>query len=539
LTDLDSLSLVGATVAITANFHSGQDILGFVNQNGITGSYNAVAGILTLNGASSVLNYEAALQSVTYFNSSDAPSADVRTISYTVDDGSLVNHASSPGNATITVVPVNDAPVLGGVPVGVSFANGPAMILAPGLTVSDVDGGTLTSATVHVGAGAFAGHGDVLSISAGGLAGTSISASYNAATETLTLTGTDTLAHYQQALESVAFQTTNFGIDHAQTIEWQLNDGAASHNLSALQTTAISLPRPPINDFNGDGFGDFLWQNVNGTPAVWLMNGTAVHQFGPPLPNPGPSWHAKDAADFDGDGMADILWQNDNGTPAVWLMNGTVPSAFGPPLPNAGPTWHVKAAADFDGDGKADILWQNDAGAPAVWLMNGTGLTAAGPALSNLGGASWHVIDAADFNGDGKADILWQNDNGTPAVWLMNGTTPGAVGPALANPGPTWHAKAAADFNGDGKADILWQNDAGAPMVWLMNGTAVDTMGPALAGPGPGWHFADVADFNGDGKADIVWQNDNGAPMVWLMDSTHVATTGPALAEPGSDWHIV
>jgi len=37
--------------------------------------------------------------------------------------------------------------------------------------------------------------------------------------------------------------------------------------------------------------------------------------------NPGPAWHATSAHDFDGDGNADILWQNDNGTPAVWLVN--------------------------------------------------------------------------------------------------------------------------------------------------------------------------------------------------------------------------
>jgi hypothetical protein len=31
---------------------------------------------------------------------------------------------------------------------------------------------------------------------------------------------------------------------------------------------------------------------------------------------PGPAWHANKAADFDGDGKGDILWQNADGTPA-------------------------------------------------------------------------------------------------------------------------------------------------------------------------------------------------------------------------------
>ena len=59
---------------ITGNFVSGQDVLGFTNQNGIAGSYNAANGVLMLAGQASLAQYQAALQSVTYFNSSDNPS---------------------------------------------------------------------------------------------------------------------------------------------------------------------------------------------------------------------------------------------------------------------------------------------------------------------------------------------------------------------------------------------------------------------------------------------------------------------------------
>src|SRR5213075_2124861 len=86
-TDADSANLTGATVSITANFATGQDVLGFTTQNGITGSYNSATGVLTLSGSSSVANYQTALRSVTYFNSSDNPSGATRTISYQVDDG--------------------------------------------------------------------------------------------------------------------------------------------------------------------------------------------------------------------------------------------------------------------------------------------------------------------------------------------------------------------------------------------------------------------------------------------------------------------
>jgi len=70
------------------------------------------------------------------------------------------------------------------------------------------------------------------------------------------------------------------------------------------------------------------------------MNGTNLAQVAN-LPNPGAAWHAKSAADYDGDGRADILWQNDNGTAAVWLMNGLSIASYGPALPNPGADWHV------------------------------------------------------------------------------------------------------------------------------------------------------------------------------------------------------
>jgi hypothetical protein len=298
----------------------------------------------------------------------------------------------------------------------------------------------------------------------------------------------------------------------------------------------VGLPTP--NDFNGDGRSDILWQNDNGTPAVWLMSGTVVQSRGPILTNPGAAWHAKTAGDFNGDSRADIFWQNDDGTPAVWLMDGVNVVTHGPALGNPGPSWHAKEAADFNGDGKADILWQNDNGMPAVWLMNGTVDVARGAPVANPG-PTWHVKAAADFNGDGKADILWQHDNGAPAVWLMDGLTDIARGAPLSSPGRNWQVKDAGDFNSDGKADILWQKDDGTPAIWLMDGLTDISRGAPLSNPGPAWHIRDAADRSGDGKADILWQNDSGALAVWLMDGTAVSTFGAALKGPSADWHMV
>ena len=58
-------------------------ILAFIapGGSGITGSFSAATGILTLTGSSSLANYQAALRSVSFANPSENPSTTTRTIS--------------------------------------------------------------------------------------------------------------------------------------------------------------------------------------------------------------------------------------------------------------------------------------------------------------------------------------------------------------------------------------------------------------------------------------------------------------------------
>ena len=105
LSDVDNTTMAGATVAIL-NYVAGQDVLGFTNQNGITGNFNATTGTLTLTGTASVDAYRDALRSVTYFNTSDNPDPTPRDIRFTVSDGQLTASA----DRAVNVIPVNDAP---------------------------------------------------------------------------------------------------------------------------------------------------------------------------------------------------------------------------------------------------------------------------------------------------------------------------------------------------------------------------------------------------------------------------------------------
>jgi len=109
ISDIDDTDLEGATISISSGYFIGEDSLGFINQSGITGSWNSSTGVLTLLGTSSVANYQAALRSITYTNSSEDPDTTTRTISFMVNDG---DDDSNTDTKDINITAVNDDPVL-------------------------------------------------------------------------------------------------------------------------------------------------------------------------------------------------------------------------------------------------------------------------------------------------------------------------------------------------------------------------------------------------------------------------------------------
>ena len=135
-----------------------------------------------------------------------------------------------------------------------------------------------------------------------------------------------------------------------------------------------------------------VFQNTDGSVALWDMNGTSVIGGGLVASDPGPTWHIKGMGDFFGDGNTDIVLQNDDGSVAVWDMNGTSVIGGGLVAADPGPTWHIKGTGDFFGDGNTDIVLQNDDGSVALWDMNGTNIVGGGEVANNPG-TSWNVLD--------------------------------------------------------------------------------------------------------------------------------------------------
>src|SRR5262249_44628161 len=111
----DTTNLAAATVTIRFGLAPAEDSLGFLNKNGVTGSYNTATGVLPLTGTAPVADYQTALRRVTYSDSNGTtPSTGPRTISSQVDDGLASNNLSNVATRTINVNP-NSPPAAGNV----------------------------------------------------------------------------------------------------------------------------------------------------------------------------------------------------------------------------------------------------------------------------------------------------------------------------------------------------------------------------------------------------------------------------------------
>ena len=186
VSDVDNPTLASATVSITTNFASGQDVLGFTNVPATMGNIAGVlqrghrrhdADLSRCHCDDSAMAGGVARGQLLEF-SSDNPSVLARTVSYTVNDGTVDSNIVT---STINVTAVNDAPVLASGSVLDYTENQAATAINTLVTVNDVDNTTLASATVSI-TGNFASGEDVLGFVNNPATMGNIAGVYNAAT---------------------------------------------------------------------------------------------------------------------------------------------------------------------------------------------------------------------------------------------------------------------------------------------------------------------------------------------------------------------
>lgn len=241
-----------------------QDVLGFdgtvvtVAGNDVlvggtpVATYTSVAGQLTVTFGAGATQAAAdtLMRHIVYASTSDTPPASV-TLTWTLDDGNAGAQGGggalqATGSTTVSIAAVDDAPVL--LTSGSALAwgeNAPAAAVDAGITVGDVDSALLSGATVRIGTNFAAGQ-DVLAF----VDTAQITGSWDAATGTLTLSGSATVAQYQAALRSVTYANASDDPSTAvRTIEFVVTDAEGTSSAVAtrdVQVTAVN-DAPQIN----------------------------------------------------------------------------------------------------------------------------------------------------------------------------------------------------------------------------------------------------------------------------------------------------
>ncbi len=275
VTDPDSPTLNHAVVSVAANYVNGEDVLSFTDQLGITGSWDASTGTLTLTGAASPTDYQTALRSVTYQNLSNDPSTATRAITFVANDSTADGGVAS---RNISVTAVNDPPV-NTVPTAQSTNEDTALVFSAAngneLKVGDPDAG---NNPIQVTLSASNG-----TLTLAQISGLTFGAGANG-NSTMTVTGT--VDDINAALNGLSFDpVANYsGPANVQIVTDDLGNSGSGLTVPAIGIVAVAVV--PVNDApqgsdntvttaEDTGYiftlGDFGFSDPNDSPANNLL----------------------------------------------------------------------------------------------------------------------------------------------------------------------------------------------------------------------------------------------------------------------------
>jgi VCBS repeat-containing protein len=212
--------------------------------------------VLSITGSATTATYQTILQGILYNDTSDTPTTSNRTITVVATDGAL---PSATQTVTLTVAPVNDAPV-NTVPAA-QVVNEDTALAISGISVTDVDGNL---STVQLGVT----QGTVTVTLSGGA---TISAGANGTT-TLTLSGSE--VDLNATLATLSYQgTLNYNGPDTLTVTTTDTNSATDSDTVAITVAAVN--DAPVVDLNAGGAGqDVTTAFTEQTPVLIAPVGT-------------------------------------------------------------------------------------------------------------------------------------------------------------------------------------------------------------------------------------------------------------------------
>jgi FG-GAP-like repeat len=419
----------GATVGITpTTYKTGQDFLtvGAVTgntpalsgtfTNGLTWAFNANTGVLTVSGAGTPAQYQAALAQVSYYNNAGAAAITTdRTAQYI-----LTGIAGTPSTTSIIKVAAGNTVAKRPEILFQDFATGEVGIWAVDTT------GVLTGAKfVTLGSNFGTASGSRLKVAAGWKV-------------------IDTGDVDKDGIADILWYSSNTGevALHYMTNEGQIKAaGFVTSGGNSIKVDQSQQWNPVgLADVTGDGVLDINWRAFGSDQiAYWQVAGTSTALTGSGILQntagtadfkAGDNSRGVKMGDFDGDGKIDMLLSNGKvvtygaftaaatGTPAKLVAKGLVT------LPSNGDASLVaRAVGDYNGDGTTDIVFESTTSDKEV--LQYINSTTAAKSLPLTGTPTlWNIGASKDFSGDTTPDLVWHNTvSGETAIWAIDKLT--------------------------------------------------------------------------------------------------------------------
>ncbi|MBN3896731.1 MAG: FG-GAP repeat protein [Nostoc sp. NOS(2021)] len=235
---------------------SGQSYVLFGSKSGFSAQFN----LSTLNGTNGF-----AINGINAFDRSGISVSSAGDINGDGINDLIIGATNASPNGTESgqsyVLFGNRAPVLDlngnscGIDFSTTFSGTPVSIVDRNFTLSD-NNTTLAGATITI-TNPLNGAAESLNATAIG----NITATYNASTGTLTLSGTDSIANYRQVLNSLTYNNTAASVNTSdRIIEFVVNDGQGFSNTSAVATTTLGFNQKLIT---GSRSADILTGTIN------------------------------------------------------------------------------------------------------------------------------------------------------------------------------------------------------------------------------------------------------------------------------------
>ncbi|WPC40242.1 X2-like carbohydrate binding domain-containing protein [Clostridium sp. JS66] len=264
--------LSSATVSITGNLHSSEDVLGFTNNDSskygnISSSFTSSAGVLTLTSSgatASLAQWQAALQAVTYSDSSNDPNTAARTVSFVANDGTNDSNAAT---KTVSITAVNNLPTLVATALNPSYnAGNSAVALFSGTTASTVEAGQMIKSLTLTVSNVTDGNNEILAVDGSDVSLTNSSGStannnfayvvsLTGSTATITISGDKSCTDEKSLIDGLTYKDSGLNptkgnriitLTSIQDNGGTSNGGSDTTTLSMASTVkVISVPETP------------------------------------------------------------------------------------------------------------------------------------------------------------------------------------------------------------------------------------------------------------------------------------------------------